>query len=163
MEARIGRLQRRRFAGFASATPIRAPLVASSGKGGGGRRAANQEGMYVRFVSKRGTLAGFRVSQVMAITHADKRQPLIWHERTVLDRLDLNLPVGQRAQRVEDHRHVDPLLQEGAGHRRDVAEGGEPHRDPAEADPEDDALARDAERPATDRGPRWRRDRCGRR
>lgn len=57
---------------------------------------------------------------------------------------------AQRPQRVEDHRHVDPLLQQRAGDRRQQPGSGEAHRDDAQPHPSEHALTGDLERTAAD-------------
>jgi hypothetical protein len=49
-------------------------------------------------------------------------------------------PAAQGPQRVEDHHHVDELLEHGSGDDRQEAEGRHDHRRERHAHPGDDAL-----------------------
>ena len=51
-------------------------------------------------------------------------------------------------QSVQDHRHVDRLLHEGAGNGREQAGCGKPHADETQPQPHDDRLFRDEQRPS---------------
>ena len=57
---------------------------------------------------------------------------------------------AERAERVEDHRHVDDLLEQRAPDGRQVAERGHAHRGDGQPEAVRDALARDVERPPAD-------------
>ena len=58
--------------------------------------------------------------------------------------------VTQGAQRVQDHRDIDELLQERTPDRGQVAKGSHDHRRERQADPDDHALVRDTPAAARD-------------
>ena len=73
------------------------------------------------------------------------------HERLGLGVESHQLRAGEhRPQRIEDHGHVDRLLQKRAPDRRQVPGGGHAHRHEREADAEDHTLAGETKRPSCD-------------